>query len=302
RGGVPELTGPDGGRIPTREVGAAIAAATGLGRRHSLVRLPDRIALRDILTATALTDDVPFAIGESALQPVVLATRQVPNLLVVGRQGCGKTTTLAAIGQAVSARMTPEQAQLTIIDPKTTLIGTIQGPCVRAYAYTPEDIDRVIAELAALVSDRLPPSGLTQEQLLARASWHGPRHFVLIDDEQELRPATPAGRDRAAVDADRAQPGDRPARHRHQAAGQLGRRLGDEPADRETRGFAGIHAVHGQRPGDQGLRADRRAAVSAGPGPAGQHRGCDGDDPGRRAGAGLGSAKLAQPAVVDLLF
>lgn len=197
--GVPELTGPDGGRIPTREVGAAIAAATGLGRRHSLVRLPDRIALRDILTATALTDDVPFAIGESALQPVVLATRQVPNLLVVGRQGCGKTTTLAAIGQAVSARMTPEQAQLTIIDPKTTLIGTIQGPCVRAYAYTPEDIDRVIAELAALVSDRLPPSGLTQEQLLARASWHGPRHFVLIDDEQELRPAGVAGRPAATA-------------------------------------------------------------------------------------------------------
>ena len=68
---------------------------------------------------------------------------------MVGRQGCGKTSTLAAFGQAIMARYTPEQAQITIIDPKTALIGRIQGPHVRAYAYTVDDIDQVIAELAA---------------------------------------------------------------------------------------------------------------------------------------------------------
>ena len=197
--GVPELTGRDGARIPTREVGAVIAAATGLGRVESLVRLPDRIALRDIIAGHTAADGTPFAIGESDLQPVVLATRQVPNLLVVGRQGCGKTTTLAAIGQAVAATMTPEQAQITIIDPKTTLIGRIRGPNVRAYAYTPEDIDRTVAELAALLGERLPPSGLTQEELLNRPSWQGPRHFLLIDDEHELRPAGPTGRPAASA-------------------------------------------------------------------------------------------------------
>ena len=204
--GVPELTGPDGRRVPTREVGAVIAAATGLGRVESLVRLPDRIALRDILTGLPVGDpdsehvaDIPFAIGESALQPVAPVSRQAPNLLVVGRQGCGKSTALAAIGQAVAARMSPEQAQITIIDPKTTLIGRIRGPQVRAYAYTPDDIDRAIAELAEILGERLPPSGLTQEELLARPSWQGPRHIVLIDDEQELRPAGIAGRPAATA-------------------------------------------------------------------------------------------------------
>ena len=65
-------------------------------------------------------------------------------MLVMGRQGCGKTTTLAAFGQAIMSRFSPEQAQITIIDPKTSLIGKIQGPHVRAYAYTADDIDEVL--------------------------------------------------------------------------------------------------------------------------------------------------------------
>ena len=96
-------------------------------------------------------------------------------------------------------RFTPEQAQITIIDPKTTLIGRIRGPQVRAYAYTPDDIDQVLDGLAAVMRDRLPPAGLSQEELLARTSWRGPHHFVLIDDEQELRPNGVLGKQAATA-------------------------------------------------------------------------------------------------------
>jgi hypothetical protein len=41
--------------------------------------------------------------------------------------------------------------------------------------------------LARELQDRLPPSGLSQEELLSRTSWEGPHYYVLIDDEQELR-------------------------------------------------------------------------------------------------------------------
>ncbi len=201
--GLPEMVGPDGMRIGTRGVGPAIAERTGVGKLESLVRLPERIALRDIASSDGRVDadplDLPFAIGESALQPVVLRARQVPHLLVVGRQGCGKTTALAALGQVICSRLTPDQAQITIIDPKTTLIGRIQGPAVRAYAYTPDDIDAVLADLASTLADRLPPAGLTQEELLARRSWQGPHHFLLIDDEQELRPSGVVGKPAATA-------------------------------------------------------------------------------------------------------
>lgn len=192
--GVPEVTGTKGERVGTRGVGALIAEVTGTGKVERLSRLPERVPLREVIASFAGTAqaadplNIPFAIGESALQPVALPTRMVPNILVMGRQLCGKTTTLAAFGQAITSRFTPEQAQITIIDPKTTLIGQIRGPHVRAYAYTADDIDTVIRELAALLQGRLPPSGLTQEELLNLKSWAGPHHFILVDDEHELRP------------------------------------------------------------------------------------------------------------------
>jgi len=203
--GLPEILAPDGSRVTTRGVGAVIAAQTGAGKVETLARLPERIALRDIIDAYAATDEaaeafnIPFAIGESALQPLAIPTRRVPSLLVVGRQGCGKTTALAAIGQAITARLSPEQAQITIIDPKTTLIGKIPDRNVRAYAYTADDIDRVLDEITAIMSDRLPPSGLTQEELLARPAWSGAHHFVLIDDEHELRPNGVVGKPAATA-------------------------------------------------------------------------------------------------------
>jgi type VII secretion protein EccCb len=203
--GVPELTSATGGRVATREMGAVIADVTGAGRLETLARLPERVELSQVIGAFAATGaaadplNIPFAIGESALQPVVLPARTVPNMLVLGRQLCGKTTTLAAFGQAIMSRFGPEQAQITIIDPKTSLIGKIRGPHVRAYAYTADDVDEVIEGLAAIMRDRLPPSGLSQEELLSRSTWEGPHHFILIDDEQELRPHGVIGKNAATA-------------------------------------------------------------------------------------------------------
>jgi type VII secretion protein EccCa/type VII secretion protein EccCb len=191
--GVPEITGTNGQRVGARGVGSLIASVTGTDKVERLSRLPERVSLSQIIDSYGKTAEateplnIPFAVGESALQPVALQSRIVPNLLVMGRQLCGKTTTLAALGQSITSRFTPEQAQITIVDPKTTLIGRIRGPHVRAYAYTAEDIDAVIGELAGLLRHRLPPSGLSQEELLNLKKWEGPHHFVLIDDEHELR-------------------------------------------------------------------------------------------------------------------
>ena len=191
---VPEAIDAQGDRVGTRDIGRLIAGATGVGKTGHLARLPERISLAEVLHSFAATSaatdplNIAFAVGETALQPCLLPSRTLPNLLVVGRQQCGKTTTLAAIGSAIVSQLSPEQAQITIIDPKTTLIGMIRGPHVRAYAYTSDDVDTAMGELADILRDRLPPSGLTQEELLGRSGWQGPHHFVIIDDEQELRP------------------------------------------------------------------------------------------------------------------
>lgn len=193
--GLPEILDAGGNRLSTRDTGRAIAELTGVARVDTLARLPRRIALSSVLTAFGATPgaadplNLPFALGERALAPVVLPVAVLPNLLIVGRQGCGKTSALAAIGQAAMSRLTPDQLHITIIDPKTSLIGRVQGPHVTGYAYTADDIDEALAGLAAELTLRLPPSGLSQEELLNRKPWTGPHHLVLIDDEQELRAA-----------------------------------------------------------------------------------------------------------------
>lgn len=191
--GVPEIEAAEG-RLSVRASGQAIAAATGAAKVDTLARLPQQVALRTLLEAFATGPvgadpwNIPFALGESALAPVALPLAAVPNLLIVGRQGCGKTSALATFGQAVMARLNPDQVRILIIDPKTSLIGRVQGPHVDGYAYTGDDIDAAFLELAELLAQRLPPSGLSQQQLLEWPPWSGPHHLVLIDDEQELRP------------------------------------------------------------------------------------------------------------------
>lgn len=111
--GVPEVLGPGGERLSIREVGALISAQTGAAKVETLARLPQRVRLAEIVDSFASADDevfnIPFAIGESALQPMALPSLLVPNLLVVGRQGCGKTTALAAVGGAIVARLSPNR-------------------------------------------------------------------------------------------------------------------------------------------------------------------------------------------------
>src|SRR5262249_27851271 len=81
----------------------------------------------------------------------------------------------------------------TLIDPKTAPQGLrdLHAPgYVRAYAYDQDEIDLVITDLAQqILLPRLPPKGLSQEELRELKPWEGPRHFVLIDDVQDLRPA-----------------------------------------------------------------------------------------------------------------
>jgi type VII secretion protein EccCa/type VII secretion protein EccCb len=185
--------------VDTPLVGARIAEVAGVTKHAVLQRLPERVELKAILEAHAASrgaDDlsIAFAIGERhQLGPVPLRLSESPGLMILGRQGCGKSLSLVAIGEAVMSRFGPEEAQLTLIDPKAAPHGLrdLHAPgYVRAYAYDQDEIDRVITELARdVLLPRLPPKGLSQEELRGLKPWEGTRHFVLIDDLQDLRPA-----------------------------------------------------------------------------------------------------------------
>jgi type VII secretion protein EccCa/type VII secretion protein EccCb len=193
--GTPELAGADGERVGTRGLGARVAQVAGVDKHATLKRLPNAIALADIVNYDRESrgqDGVPalaFMIGEQHdLLPVPLALDAHPGMMVLGRRSCGKSATLMAIGEAIMARFNPEQAQITICDINTRLQDLDTKGWGRKYAYDQDSIDETLTELAQQVLlPRMPPKGLTQEELRALKPWEGPRHFVLIDDQQDLR-------------------------------------------------------------------------------------------------------------------
>ena len=129
--GVPEVLGPGGERLSIREVGALISAQTGAAKVETLARLPQRVRLAEIVDSFASADDevfnIPFAIGESALQPMALPPAGTqpagggPSRLRQDHSSGGRR-------RGDCCQVVPEQAQITIIDPKTALIGRCRGP------------------------------------------------------------------------------------------------------------------------------------------------------------------------------
>ncbi|MBS9535049.1 type VII secretion protein EccCa [Mycobacterium sp. M1] len=197
--GLPELTGTDGARVGTRALGTRVAAIAGIAKHATLKRLPAAVALSEIVAYDVQhrpPADVPpsiaFLIGEQHdLLPVPLDLTEHPGLMILGRARCGKSAALAAIGEAVLARFGPGEARITIIDPKTGPLRDLHSPGhLHAYAYDQDEIDEVLTALAHdVLLPRLPARRLSQEELRELPPWTGPRHFVLIDDVQDLRPA-----------------------------------------------------------------------------------------------------------------
>ena len=78
------------------------------------------------------------------------------------------------------SRFSPEQVQITVIDPKSKLIGRIDGDHVQKYCYEVGDIATTLEELASTLTARLPRAGLSQQELIEqkRRGFDGPRQVA----------------------------------------------------------------------------------------------------------------------------
>lgn len=132
---------------------------------------------------------IPFAVDATMGETVSLDLSQRPHFLTVGRARAGKDNVLAAVAQSLMNIYTPEQLQIHVIDPASTLVGRITGPHVQAYCYEQQTITEHLAQLASVLKARLPQPGLSQEEVLEhyRAGWGGPRHIVIINDALTLK-------------------------------------------------------------------------------------------------------------------
>lgn len=160
-------------------------------RHFWTVPRPTAVALSSLLPETPNLgglDSIPFAVDTTMAEPVNLELGHRPHFLAVGRAASGKDNVLAAAAQSLMHLYTPEQLQIHVIDPASTLVGRISGQHVHSYCYEQQDISDTLAQLADTLKKRFPQPGLSQAELLEQrsAGWDGPRHIVIINDAHIL--------------------------------------------------------------------------------------------------------------------
>ena len=184
--GVPELgERPDGVRVATRDVGPLIAQVSGVQKAVTVSRLPESVPFEEVqrlaqpVTRRSL---VPFGLSEADLGPAYIDIADHPHAIAVGAPRSGRTNFLRVMCRSITSMYRPEEAQILVLDPRRTLLGVVQGPHLRDYAYTQTAIREAIRELVAELESRQPPPGTTQEEMMTKKFYSGPEIFVVIDD------------------------------------------------------------------------------------------------------------------------
>jgi ESX secretion system protein EccC len=167
------------------------------GPRAPQVRLLPQLVPAGALPAAVPGERrIPIGIAESDLAPVHLDFTADPHLLAFGDVESGKSGLLRLLARGIMARYTPDEAVISIVDYRRSLLGVVDGPHLLDYCGTEPALTGAIGQVEAAMRTRLPGPEVTPEQLRTRSWWDGPELFVLVDDydlvaTQQANPLAP---------------------------------------------------------------------------------------------------------------
>jgi S-DNA-T family DNA segregation ATPase FtsK/SpoIIIE len=138
-----------------------------------------------------------LGVEERRLRPVAVDFGQDSHLLILGDNGCGKSTALRVVGRDIVRTKTAAQALLLVVDYRRSLLGAVDSEHLGGYATSPPALQGLLPGLLDLLRRRMPPPDASQAQLRARSWWSGPDVYLLVDDYDLV--ATPAGNPLLAI-------------------------------------------------------------------------------------------------------
>ncbi|MEV0133084.1 type VII secretion protein EccCa [Dactylosporangium sp. NPDC050688] len=109
-----------------------------------------------------------------------------PHLFVVGDAESGKTNVLRLVSHAITARYSPEEAQIALVDFRRELTASVPDEYRLGYAVSIDVVKEIIDGVTAALQARVPGADITPEQLRRRDWWSGPRIFLIVDDYEML--------------------------------------------------------------------------------------------------------------------
>ncbi|MEU4642897.1 type VII secretion protein EccCb [Micromonospora sp. NPDC023814] len=173
----------EGSRESQEDVLAKVAAGWSGPPAPPIRLLPSRITLPEVDSMPAPDEGVPIGVGEADLQPVAVdLVGGDPHLIVFGDVGSGKTSFLRTFMTAVSQRHTGWEARFVVFDYRRTLLGAVSDEHLGAYGTNADAARAYVAQMVEKLRERLPPPGITRQELMARSWWTGPEIYLVIDD------------------------------------------------------------------------------------------------------------------------
>jgi S-DNA-T family DNA segregation ATPase FtsK/SpoIIIE len=177
------------GRQSADDIAAGVAdlvkriEAAWSGPRAPQVRLLPALLPADALPVAVPGDRrIPIGIAEDDLSPVYLDFTADPHLIAFGDVESGKSGLLRLLAQGIAARYTPDEAAISVVDYRRSLLGVVDGPHLLDYCGSETVLTGAVAQVEAAMRQRLPGPDVTPEQLRNRSWWRGPELFLLVDD------------------------------------------------------------------------------------------------------------------------
>jgi S-DNA-T family DNA segregation ATPase FtsK/SpoIIIE len=145
--------------------------------------LPRRLTLEGLRGMPSAAPGVPVGIAEADLGPVLLdLAGNDPHFLVFGDAGSGKTSFLRTFIEGLMATSSAEQTRIVLLDYRRSLLGAVPEDYLGAYAPDAVAARAYVDQICARMTERLPPAGITPQELAAKAWWQGPQIYLVIDD------------------------------------------------------------------------------------------------------------------------
>ncbi|MFM9498999.1 type VII secretion protein EccCa [Streptomyces galilaeus] len=145
--------------------------------------LPTRLETRELPTASAdRALAFPLGLEEAELATAWHDFSESSHVVVFGDTESGKTNLLRLMAETITARFTPAEARILVVDYRRDLVEAVPEEYRLGHAVSLDQLSELVSGVSAALTERMPGPDISPSRMRKADWWKGPRLFVLVDD------------------------------------------------------------------------------------------------------------------------